>query len=270
MQHSDLNDLALLALGDAPSKSVAAHVHECDRCARELADLRRVIEAGRGSELEDLVEPPPEVWSAICAELNLDLGTAAGSEAASDPEQDSPTGFPTSRTGRIHPLPLKAYSSAAPDAERNQSGKARGRRTVLAVAAAAALLGAAAGSGITWWTVDRSPQPVVAGTSRPLTALVPSALGSARIGESSGQLKLDIKVEGLPKTSGYFEVWLMDRSHTRLISMGILGPQGHAVLPVPENVDLDDYSFVDVSVQEYNGSPAHSGNSIVRGEFAGT
>lgn len=270
MQHSDLNDLALVALGDAPSKGVAAHVHDCDQCARALADLRRVIQAGRGSELEDLVEPPPEVWSAICAELDLDLSTTAGSGETPVPEQGSPTGMSTSRTDTARPLRLEADSSAIPADDRNPTGRLRGRRTAFVIAVAAALLGAAAGSGITWWTVDRNPQAVVAGSSRSLTALVPSALGSARIGDSSGQRKLDIQVEGLPKTSGYFEVWLMDRSHTKLISMGVLGPQGHAVLPVPENVDLKDYSFVDVSVQEYNGSPEHSGKSIVRGEFAGT
>ncbi len=132
-----------------------------------------------------------------------------------------------------------------------------------------ALLGAAAGSGITWWAVDQDAQPAVAGNSRALTPLVPSALGSARVGDISGQRKLDIKVEGLPKTSGYFEVWLMDRSHTKLISMGVLGPEGHAVLPVPDNLDLKDYPYVDVSDQAYNGSPEHSGRSIVRGQFAG-
>ncbi len=90
------------------------------------------------------------------------------------------------------------------------------------------------------------------------------------MGDLSGQRSLDIKVEGLPKTSGYFEVWLMDRSHRKLISMGVLGADGHAVLPVPENVDLTEYSIVDVSVQEFNGSPEHSGNSVVRGAFAAT
>ncbi|MFH8273688.1 hypothetical protein [Streptomyces roseolus] len=46
-------------------------------------------------------------------------------------------------------------------------------------------------------------------------------------------------------------------------------PDGHATLPVPDNIDLNEYSVVDVSLQPYNGKPDHSGDSLVRGTYAG-
>ncbi|MER6018759.1 anti-sigma factor [Streptomyces anulatus] len=271
MQHNSLNDLVRIALGDAPSSAGSAHVSECSQCARELADLVRVVDAGRTPEQVELAEPPPEVWSGICAELNLDLdpeGTAEERPVPPPSESSRADGTPNRRQA-AHTLWTEADDPGSRSGVGNKSGARRGRRTAFVVAAVAALLGAAAGSGITWWAVEQDRQPAVAGSSRALTPLVPSALGSARVGDVSGQRKLDIKVEGLPKTSGYFEVWLMDRSHTKLISMGVLGPEGHAVLPVPDNLDLKDYPYVDVSDQAYNGSPEHSGKSIVRGQFAG-
>ncbi|MFI8233993.1 anti-sigma factor [Streptomyces sp. NPDC085900] len=89
-------------------------------------------------------------------------------------------------------------------------------------------------------------------------------------GDHHRQFHEQARVEALsvPTTSGYFEVWLMDRSHTKLVSMGVLDPDGKATLPVPKNIDLGEYSVVDVSVQPYNGKPDHSGKSIVRGRYA--
>ncbi|MFE6919227.1 anti-sigma factor [Streptomyces rubiginosohelvolus] len=270
MQHSDPNDLVLIALGDAPPSVGSEHLNECSRCAQDLADLVRVVDAGRAPEQQGLVEPPPDVWSGICAELNLDSADTAEESLAQPPAEGRRAVDSPERGDDIHTLWTEFDGPDSRPSSGSEPGAKRGRRrTAFAVAAAAALLGAAAGSGITWWAVDQRAQPAVAGSSRALTPLVPSALGSARVGDVSGQRKLDIKVEGLPKTSGYFEVWLMDRSHTKLISMGVLGPEGHAVLPVPDNLDLKDYPYVDVSDQAYNGSPEHSGKSIVRGQFAG-
>ncbi|MCD9899133.1 anti-sigma factor [Streptomyces sp. MT29] len=260
MPHSDLDELAMLALGDVPPPSVAAHVLDCTECAAELADLRRVLDVGRSAaEPLELMEPPPEVWSGICAELGF------SSQGADSPSLDEDSPAYGSRPSSVENF------SIVPD------GRAGGDEAGAGVALRprAGGCGRAArrrrpGSGLTWWAVDRQEPSTVAGTSRTLDPLLPSVLGSARMGDAAGQRKLDIKVKGLPKTTGYFEVWLMDRSHKKLISMGVLGSDGHAVLPVPDNVDLVEYPIVDVSVQEFNGSPEHSGNSVVRGAFAST
>ncbi|GAB2946646.1 anti-sigma factor [Streptomyces sp. NPDC058869] len=273
MQHSDPDDLVLIALGDALSSVGSEHLSQCSRCTRDLADLVRVVDAGRAPDSQELLEPPPDVWAGIRAELQLDSAHTGEDMPAPSSAQggQAPASLGPDGAGRTSETEFDGLDSP-PSAGIGPGPKRGRRRTAVAVAAATALLGAAAGSGITWWVVGQDTQEarpaVVTGTSRALTPLVPSALGSARVGDVSGQRKLDIKVEGLPKTSGYFEVWLMDRSHTKLISMGVLGPEGHAVLPVPNNLNLKDYPYVDVSDQAYNGSPEHSGRSIVRGQFA--
>ncbi|MGW6488417.1 anti-sigma factor [Streptomyces sp. NPDC055056] len=87
--------------------------------------------------------------------------------------------------------------------------------------------------------------------------------------DSGGGRTLDITVKGLPSISGYFEVRLMDRTHSKLVSVGVLGPDGRAALPVPQNIDLGGCSVVDVSMQRFNGSSDHSGDGLVRGPFSG-
>ncbi|MFE4605477.1 anti-sigma factor domain-containing protein [Kitasatospora indigofera] len=309
MQHSDQGDLAMIALGEAPAPSEAAHLLDCSRCAADLAALRRTVGAARPAPYEDgppgggLVQPPPDVWDAIAAELGLDLSTGPGAQAhaagADIPEPGTPAPAPASGgpghgpaadaarpltpAAVLHPLRIVSPadtvpaegSSADPVPSRlvpSDRGRRRyTRRASLALAACTALLGAAAGSGLTLWGTDRATDPVppVAATAPPrtLAPLVPAAAGSAALDATGGTRRLEITVRGLPTTSGYFEVWLMDRDHKKLISMGVLGPDGHAVLPVPTTVDLAEYSVVDVSVQQYNGSPAHSGQSIVRGPY---
>ncbi|WP_443047092.1 anti-sigma factor [Streptomyces sp. HB2AG] len=123
------------------------------------------------------------------------------------------------------------------------------------------------GSSATWWATGRDTAVVAAGERSVLGPLaVKRAEGTAQVADREGGARLlRISVDGLPPTKGYFEVWLMDRSHTRLVSLGTLGPDGSAVLPLPDNVDFAEYTLVDVSDQPFNGSPEHSGRSVVRG-----
>ncbi|WP_432432642.1 anti-sigma factor domain-containing protein [Cryobacterium breve] len=65
------------------------------------------------------------------------------------------------------------------------------------------------------------------------------------------------------------EVWLIKADASGLISIGLLdGNTGH--FDIPDDVDLAQYPLVDVSAEPDNGNPAHSGNSIVRGELHAT
>ncbi|WP_461030521.1 anti-sigma factor, partial [Streptomyces sparsus] len=94
-----------------------------------------------------------------------------------------------------------------------------------------------------------------------------SAPSSARVAGPAREVR--IQVSGLPRTSGFFEVWLMDAAGKKLISLGVLHDDGTATLPLPPGVDIGEYSQVDVSDQAFNGSPAHSGRSVVRGSLTG-
>ena len=63
---------------------------------------------------------------------------------------------------------------------------------------------------------------------------------------------------------GFREVWLLTPDVKGLVSVGTLaGPSGRFALPA--GLDLAEFSVVDVSEEQFDGNPAHSGNSIVRG-----
>jgi hypothetical protein len=60
------------------------------------------------------------------------------------------------------------------------------------------------------------------------------------------------------------EVWLLTPEVDGLISLGYLtGASGEFI--VPDSVDLDRFSVVDISAEPLDGDPTHSGDSIVRG-----
>ena len=65
------------------------------------------------------------------------------------------------------------------------------------------------------------------------------------------------------------EVWLIRSDASGLVSLGLLeGDSGRFV--VPDGIDLDEFTLVDVSAEPVDGDPAHSGDSIVRGELSET
>lgn len=265
MKHTDEETLALMALGELSSDSDDLHLQSCQACRGELEALRRVVTTARASEPEEveLLQPPAELWTDIATELDL-AHVSADAVAAVAAVDEGPHAVNADNDERLE-APAE-HSVPTPRATRRRLISRRARFSV-ALAACAALLGATAGSAITWW-VTRGDSTASAGQARALDSLRPASKGYASLRGTKAHRSLTIQVKGLPTTSGYFEVWLMDRSHTKLVSMGVLDPDGKATLPVPKNIDLREYSVVDVSVQPYNGKPDHSGKSIVRGRYA--
>ncbi|MFF0778199.1 MULTISPECIES: anti-sigma factor [unclassified Streptomyces] len=263
MKHTDEEKLALMALGELPSDSGDLHLQTCLACRSELEALRSVVTAARVPEPEDigLLQPPAELWTEIATELAL--GQAP--DGAVDAVGEGRHAVTADKEGRIGSA--AEHSAPASRAARRPLLSRRARFSVV-LAVCAALLGATAGSVVTWW-VTRGDSTAAVAHTRALDSLRPSSTGYASLRGTGAHRSLTIQVKGLPTTPGYFEVWLMDRSHTKLVSVGVLAPDGKATLPVPENIDLREYSIVDVSVQPYNGKPDHSGKSIVRGRYAG-
>jgi hypothetical protein len=63
---------------------------------------------------------------------------------------------------------------------------------------------------------------------------------------------------------GFYEVWVLDPKTLQMQSLGVLrGVKGD--FAVPAGLDLRKLSVVDVSLEPYDGDPAHSRNSVVRG-----
>lgn len=260
-EHVDPADLAEIALENGESGGTGAHgeagnlthlteqrahIAACSRCRRELDALRAVVRAARSAGPGDrLSEPPDRVWRSIQRQLH-----------APEPSPDA------DRTER-------ATALAAPARPAPRSA----RRSARVLAALALVAGLAVGGGVGWWQASENRPATLQSTGAP-HRLAPrpghTAAGTVELAKSPAEGRvLKVTVHGLPDTGGYFEVWLMDPSGRRLIPVGALGQDGSATLPVPHGVDLPSYPVVDVSDQAYDGDPAHSGRSVVRGVLAG-
>lgn len=143
------------------------------------------------------------------------------------------------------------------------AGRSRRRWLVPAVAAAAAAVIVVAALGALLLVDDRDDGDVVA--SIDLAPLGDGGTGTARLVERDGSLQLRVDTEGLDPGDGYLELWLIDPTATRLVSLGPLRDDG--TYEVPAHVDPAAFPIVDVSIEPVDGDPTHSGQSVLRGEL---
>lgn len=133
----------------------------------------------------------------------------------------------------------------------------------IAVAAAAGVLF----GGVAGVALVRSPQQVAdivaSAPLAPLEGYVAS--GTATIERVEGSDMLAVNVTGMPATDGYYEVWLLAPDASSMIAIGTLGAGTASTFPLPAGVSLADYPTVDISAEAYDGNPAHSADSIMRG-----
>ena len=94
-----------------------------------------------------------------------------------------------------------------------------------------------------------------------------SASGEVVLADGQGQRSLVVDTAGLPSADGFYEVWLLDPEQGRMVALGVLDDTGQGRLPVPDGVRVADYPAVDVSLEPDDGDPAHSGDSVLRGEL---
>lgn len=140
----------------------------------------------------------------------------------------------------------------------------RPRRRVAPWIALAAAVGVVLGGVVGASLMRSAPPEVVASVAlEPLADY--STTGTATVEVVDGTEMLAVDVRGLPSTDGYFEVWLLAPDASSMIAVGTLGAGESTVLPLPSGVSLADYPVVDISAEAYDGNPAHSTDSIVRG-----
>lgn len=138
------------------------------------------------------------------------------------------------------------------------------------VAAAASVVVLAAGIGLGAWLTDggdgRGEDGPVLALGR-LGSVGAEARGEARLVSGGGD-GLRLRVDGLPPSAAdeFYELWLLD-GPDRLVSLGSfrVPASGTADVAVPLPVPIDDFAFIDVSVEREDGDPAHSGDSVLRG-----
>jgi hypothetical protein len=252
VRHIDPDAVALAALGEPLDADDRAHLASCADCAREVASLAATVAVGRAAADEHPVPPPDAVWERVRGELGLSPGLLPG--VAPEPGASQPVAVGESAVA----TPVPAAGPVRP---------ARGRtRWVLAAAAAGLVIGGV-GGGLVVAGLQRSDSEQVLAEAQ-LDALPGwTATGDAVVEEdAAGRRTLVVRLTGA-EGDGFREVWLLDRDATRLVGLGVLdGDEGRFTIPV--GLDLDDFAVVDVSAEPFDGDPAHSGDSILRGELS--
>ena len=92
------------------------------------------------------------------------------------------------------------------------------------------------------------------------------ATGTAELQDNGAAQLLAVSVTA-PRRSGFYEVWLLGKDGTSMISLGELNAAHAGTFALPAGVDLGFYSRIDVSLQPFNGSTLHSRTSVVRGSL---
>ncbi|MGR0220422.1 anti-sigma factor [Agromyces sp. ZXT2-6] len=272
MDHIESEELAVLALdGREPDAAVRAHLDACPDCLAEYDSLVRTVALGRGAPDDDLEAPPSSVWESIHAELGLAPELAADPTAGRTPV--AVAAAPAMRGEHVAPRRRARTPSLA-------SGGPEGPRRRIAwlpITVAAAIGGILAGLGLGWLlgaagggTVGQDPAVVLASAELDSFPGWDDAVGSATVEEGPDGLRtVVVDLDATVPTGEVREVWLIRSDASGLVSLGLLdGDSGRFV--VPAGIDLDEFTLVDVSAEPVDGDPAHSGDSIVRGELRST
>jgi len=240
--HLEHDRLVFLALGETTADAAeSGHLVDCPSCRTELETLRHVSRLGaQTQDLADLPEPPEHVWQRIVSELDA---------AAAPAEPSAP------------PAPAPAPVAVRP--------RRRARRWAPVVTALAAAVAGVVGT-VTVVRLVSPAQPeadVVASAALAAFGDAPAdAGGQARVFDDG---RLHLHVSGLPRAAGYYQVWLIDPDTMQMFPVGTLADAADVLMPLPTNVDLDAYRLVDVSAEEYDNDPTHSGQSLLRGTLSG-
>jgi anti-sigma factor RsiW len=233
-----------------PSDQISAYLLG-ELGAAEAADFERRLEGDR--ELREEVERlrflvarleelPPDVWEAPEPPPLIMPEDAVPARAAG-------AGRPARRRGlRLPILTLRPLPAAGLAAILLALGVAGG-----------ALIGGDGGSG--------SPE---AGTSELVLSRIDDgpagAHGDVVLADDRSQATVDVSGLDPSGPDRFYELWLLDEDG-RMIALGAfeVGADGRAEVELPIPVAPSGYRYFDVSLQEDNGDPAHSGVSVLRG-----
>jgi len=263
VQHIDDETLALLALGeDVLDDDAAAHLDACPECAGAVRELASVVGVARAGEGIELVAPPAAVWEGVRAELGLDA--SAGADAAADGPRALGAGPLGAGPDVAGTAPADPGSDDGAVVTPLASRRPRRWLPVAAAACVALVLGVAGG---VWWE-RREVEPAETTVATAELAPLPGwegASGEARVEETGdGRRQVVVSVDAPVPEGTYREVWLLAPDVSGLVSLGVLeGSEGR--FDVPVGLDLAAFPVVDVSEEHFDGDPAHSGDSVVRG-----
>ncbi|CAN7475862.1 anti-sigma factor [Arthrobacter sp. LjRoot78] len=287
MKHLDDEQLSLMALGEpALTPAEADHLAFCSECSGTLAALERTVRAATVDPARvELATPGPRNWAAIHQALGL------SPDQAEDPlSRQGAAGSTTTTAGSATPVtpptPLRPRTEGTAAGSAGEAGSAgsgsprtgAGARRWVAMAAAAGIVVGAAAVWAGYNVLGQGPQ---AGPSPSPTAPQPVVIAQAPLQPlasytSTGKALVEELPDGTRQLvvqlsdgqiSGFREVWVISPDLSKLVSLGVLdGEPG--VFALPAGLDLAEYPIVDVSNEPFDGNPAHSSDSIARGELA--
>jgi anti-sigma-K factor RskA len=237
----------VLGTEEAFTEAEQNHLASCAQCSEEFAELGRIADLTRQPEHVDPQLVPNAVWQSVQAQLGISTAAATTTTSAAG----------TATTATAEPTP--------PPTPIQQPDRTSGKRRSLLIAALAAAFGLIVGAGIT--TVATRDQVEV--TSRVSLEALPghTGHGTAELITDQGQPELRVQIETPTTPDRYREVWLINTDGERMYTLGVLPDGGRATYPLPPELagQLQGFNIVDVSIEPYDGNPAHSRDSQVRG-----
>ncbi len=266
--HIDSDDLALVAMGEGEQEH-RDHLSGCAICRNEvdsLAAVTQIMSAGGPVP----VEAPAYLWPAIEAAVREAAAGIAAGKPAADRMPTRSVDSPKAVTS-LSAEPVAEPVSLDSRRKHRQFASAGSRRF-----SGLTLLGAAAAGAAVMWigsTVVGQEGPTDAPilATADLAALESSVTpGTAEIVERDGHRVLRINASELPPIDdGFLQVWLLQDDATGMVALGSL-TEGGEEFELPEGLSTDTFTTVDVSVEHYDGNPAHSGESLWRGPLTST
>ncbi len=142
------------------------------------------------------------------------------------------------------------------------------RRTQWIAAAAAVLVVAFGAAG--WLSRPSSTTP-----STPVAAVASlhhmdspaAAAGDVVVHATAKDLVMLVSTKGLPAAPAnhFYEVWLLAPSTNKMLPLGVLSATGKGTYTISPSI-MNQFSAIDVSLQDNDGIPQHSKTSVLRGD----
>lgn len=93
-------------------------------------------------------------------------------------------------------------------------------------------------------------------------------LGTAELLRQQAGYSLSVEVpEGVSNPNGYVEVWLINTDGQRMVSVGVFAADSIGRFSIDEALIEGGYLIVDLSNEQFDDEPRHSGDTIMRGEL---
>ena len=259
MSHPSDDELVDLALGEPAAADVSAHVAECMTCSSAVNDLRRTVRlVSDPGPYAGWQAPTETVWSRVAAQLDT-VGDEVTQHAVAPPPPRT-----TPHPAEVAAAPGPSDTSPTPTVTRLERGSRR-RTAAWAAGLVAASLVVGLLTGRAIWSAPSAGQIAQVALA---TLDTKRPEGEATLVRAATGLDLEVRTDRpLDAGNGYLEVWLINADGKRMVSVGVLRPGESGTFPVTQALIDQGYVVVDISKEQFDDKPAHSGDSLLRGKL---